>query len=363
MSDNFCDIQVGSVVVHTPLRESFGDSEGTPTLIFLSSKPLYNDFIFVAPSISSTILEIYIQSDQGSRSLKKEDRRRLQFLFDTVDKIIFYFSSQKNEVKNLTPFYDIFSILVIRMKEVLKMLDGIKMVDVAITSNFDIFELKLLGYLDELNGLFPLEGPTPSPLDVISDPLLRDIWKSYFGEVHFINFEKFLYMLDSEGIVPRESESYETIVKYLRYFLNFPSDDVITTFKFNHFSRLFGPDNFSDNFQRIVSTRGFLGLINRIQAYEILKERYPYSLLIRVSRTEPLFFAFSYKNKDGKLYHRINKSSNGNMIPVDEFINSKFAGYLLVNEQMDLDRVLAVEEHESSDCTLSKYAIATGGYF
>jgi len=100
----------------------------------------------------------------------------------------------------------------------------------------------------------------------------------------------------------------------MQFFLNFPKDDTVTVSKYatnpssfqpsspakklttglslsrrwNLLTRLFGPyENFYQNFKTYVLGQGFLGLINRIRAEEILKD-YPYHVLIRFSRTAPL---------------------------------------------------------------------------
>ena len=50
---------------------------------------------------------------------------------------------------------------------------------------------------------------------------------------------------------------------------------------------MFGPwDSFMENFTKYVLGQGFLGLINRIQAEEVLS-KYPNCVLMRFSRTYP----------------------------------------------------------------------------
>jgi hypothetical protein len=61
----------------------------------------------------------------------------------------------------------------------------------------------------------------------------------------------------------------------------------VTVYKWHILTRLFGPwDSFFDNIKLYVMGQGFLGLINRIRAEELLRDA-PDQLLIRFSRTIP----------------------------------------------------------------------------
>ena len=343
------------------------ETEGSSSVSVPSSQPSSHfssgAFFNVASALSASLLQICTSANRGVRRIKREDRCRLQFLNETVGLIVSYSSNQREEIKDLSTFQELFGVITSRMADILKMMKRIEKMESTITNNFDIFELKLRGYLEELKALFPLEGPPQPPLSLIADTESRFVWAKAFGEnMPFVTFDKFLGMLEAERIFERTSELYPRAVSYLRYFVSFPSDDLITTFKWNQLTRLFGPfDNFVYNFQQIVTGRGFLGLINRIQAYEILTMAYrPCTLLIRASRTEPQFLAFSYKDKDGKIAHRLNKDRNGQLVPVEELIRSKFPGYELVDNRIDIEKILGVESHPDP---LSHYASESSGYF
>jgi hypothetical protein len=278
-----------------------------------------------------------------------------------VDLIVSFASSQREEVKSLPAFQTLFQTLTSRMVDVSQMLEKIERMESTITENFDIFELKLRSYLEELRALFPLNSSPYSPLSVITDEGARLVWARNFGESPFVSFEKFVHMLEGERVIPRGA-SEDRMGMFLRYFVNFPIDDAVTTFKWNQLVRLFGPlDHFANNFQQLVTGRGFLGLINRIQAYEILTVTHqPRTLLIRASRTEPQFLAFSYKDSEGKIAHRLNKDRHGRLVPVEEFMRTRFAGYELVGQGLNLEKIFGVEKYSDP---LSRYASESGGYY
>jgi hypothetical protein len=59
----------------------------------------------------------------------------------------------------------------------------------------------------------------------------------------------------------------------------------------------------------IVLGRGFLGLINRIKAREVLTlDSSKCILLLRFSRTAPEYLAISFKDESGNIGHRINNT-------------------------------------------------------
>ena len=74
--------------------------------------------------------------------------------------------------------------------------------------------------------------------------------------------------------------------------------------------------------------KGFLGLINRVRARDILTIEATSNLyLIRFSRTMPEYLAFSYKGVGGQIGHFVNSEANGDIIPVRTFIARKFPAF------------------------------------
>ena len=317
--------------------------------------------------ITSLILSICTAANQKQFSLNKEDRSRLQFLKDTVDLLTDYVSSQEEAILSFEPYDRLLGLLGDRMDEVYLMLQRIKNRTSSMTANFDIFELKLRGHLDELKSMFPIGDSSVvyNPSFVIADEGARCAWLRHFGpNVYMVPFEKFLSMLEAEGIVASNaSPARERFVLFLRYFVNFPSDDLVTAYKWSVLIRLFGPfECFSQTFSEVVARRGFLGLVNRIKAYEMLTMHpQPRSLLIRMSRTEPQFLAFSYKNSEGQIGHQINKDrETGLPIPVSQFIRKKFSHYTLINKTIDIEQILGSSKESGN--SLSEYASAATGY-
>lgn len=317
----------------------------------------------ISSQISSSIIRICTASNQNILQLKKEDRSRLQFLNDTIILISTFCSTQPTKIRDFHPFQVLIQNIYDRMVDVLNILQKIEKKDSTITANFDIFEFKLRGYLEEIKILFP-SGEIYLPHEIITDNCARSAWIKYFGDAtFFVTYEKFIEMFESEKIITQGTHYYHIVTSFLRYFVNFPTNDVVTTVKFNFITSLIGPfdENFAEKFRQNVSGKGFLGFINRIQAYEILTVN-PKSrvLLIRFSRTDPQFLAFSYKNKNGVIRHRLNKDENGQIISVDKFINQFFPGHSFVEQKLDVDKIFL---GKNSYNQLSDYAQGSGHYY
>jgi hypothetical protein len=315
--------------------------------------------------ISSRILDICTSANHQSIVLNKEERSRFQFLKDTINLILHYISLQNDENKECESFLLFLQAIIARMSELNKMAEKIYNFQCALTPNFDIFELTLRNYYQEMRTLFPLDKSPKNfpPSSLIEDSKAREAWESVFGSsLYFVSFSDFLQMLITQQIIDPNARNFELFQMYLRYFINFPANDLITPYKWNWLVRLFGPcDSFFLNFTRIATGTGFLGLTNRIQAYEILTlSHQPRCYLIRMSRTEPQFLAFSYRNSSGHIGHQINKDpTTGLPIPIDQFVQSKFANFTLVSKSLDVDRILNASTFSEP---LLEYASFPSGY-
>lgn len=308
--------------------------------------------------ISSKILDICTIANQNTIRMNKEDRCRLQFLKDTILLILGYISNLPEETKEEVAFVFYAKILSKRMMDSVKMINKIANFSAAMTPNFDIFELILRSQYDEMKSLFPGQIH-PDPAELIVDPKARNAWRTHFPrQSYYVKFEDFLLMLRKESVF--DEEPSVDLVRYLRYFVNFPNEDAVTPYKWNWLLNLFGPfESFSTTFTNIVTKRGFLGLINRIQAFEILTMVHqPRCYLIRLSRTEPQFLAFSYRNSEGHIGHQINKDASGKPIPVEQFIQSKFPKYEPVQKTLNLDLIFEIDSQKS----LVEYASYPSGY-
>lgn len=298
---------------------------------------------------------------EGSIKLKKTDYTRVLFMRDTVVEIFEYYSKQSDDIKTDELFVLLTEYLVDLMMDIMFMLGKITKYEAVITQNFDIFEWKILEVFKiELETMFPLEGCIPKASELISDSNAREAWVSTFGSNCMVSYDNFIKMVGTKFLNPT-SESYFKTLQKIEYIVNFPSRFVITPCKWNFLVKLFGPcDKLEENLGKFGKS-GFLGYTNRIQSYEILKQGANIRLLFRFSRTEPGFFAFSYRNGKGEISHKINKDQQtGKPIPVREFLKSKFPQYTLVEESLNIDRILKLNRLENP---LSVYASESSVYW
>lgn len=306
----------------------------------------------VIPSLYRQISSVYtILNDiynliQASKLLYcGEDRSRLRFLHATIKDIVTNISAASKDVTELPSFSELLKIVLTRMKDIHDILLEIRDRHLALKDNFDFFELKMRQYSEEIKTFFPQGVPVdnlPKPASLIEDPQARESWITYFGENRYCcSFSDLLSMLERDKIFNQAEAQFHV---YLRYFLNFPDDEVVTPFRWNRMVRLFGPYlNFKENFMSTVTARGFLGLINRVTAYEMLTLHFKgKTLLIRMSRTEPNFMALSYRNSDGHIGHLINKSPDGQIVPLAQFIADKFPGYELIRRTVNVEKIFSL---------------------
>eukprot|EP01087_Luapelamoeba_hula_P011569 TRINITY_DN3155_c1_g1_i3.p1 TRINITY_DN3155_c1_g1~~TRINITY_DN3155_c1_g1_i3.p1 ORF type:complete len:1055 (+),score=225.69 TRINITY_DN3155_c1_g1_i3:61-3225(+) len=243
-----------------------------------------------------------------------------------------------------------------------------------INDNFDVFELALRRYYEQIKTMFPIprsnsrSKPKSFPSDLITDPEARRIWSTYVGKKEFsCDFERFYS--DVISIVFPEVARDDKCHHFFGFFLNFPRDDMVTTYKWEVLTRLFGPfGQFMINFRKYVLGQGFLGLINRLQAEDVVRD-HPDCVLMRFSRTYPTCLAFSFKTKEGKFDHYTNnpvwnehppfkgtrsKTQIKDNVPIQEFLDKMFLkdGYKLVPLRIDGQAVVT---------KLSPYAYAASG--
>ncbi|KAL6074093.1 Villin headpiece domain containing protein [Balamuthia mandrillaris] len=229
----------------------------------------------------------------------------------------------------------------------------------SVNENFDIFELILRRYYEQLRAMFPpfsRRSPPKSvkpaiPSKLITDTRARLVWDSRIGrDKYHVDFETFYTDVICE-VFPSITANHECH-HYFSYFLNFPPDNMVTTYKWEVLTRLFGPFNeFVNNFQKYVLEKGFLGLVDRIGAEEQLKD-HPDCVLLRFSRTYPTCLAFSFTTKDGKFDHYTNNpvwndhppfkdkrspEQAKDNIPIGEFLQKLFfaKGYKLLPKRVD----------------------------
>jgi len=225
-----------------------------------------------------------------------------------------------------------------QVSETLQMLDELLAGRFTITVNFDIFELAMRKYYEEITVMFPsvCESPAEADLDVIiHDKDALECWQTHFGEgLRIVSYDMFVDRVVRQHW-PQELIN-ERFMGHLAHFFNFPRDNFFTAYRFNLLVSLFGPfESVATNFTKYVLCPGFLGLINMLKAEEILTQLLPQlrrsTVLMRFSRRKPDLFAFSSIDvRTGKVEHRRNVNKIGQSVPIGQYLARAFPGYDLV---------------------------------
>ncbi|MDP2437916.1 MAG: hypothetical protein Q8P67_19410 [archaeon] len=154
--------------------------------------------------------------------------------------------------------------------------------------------------------------PELSPTTIIQTPtvLIRDsraraAWEKHFGQVAIVDFNLFFQQL-VVGEWPAAA-SHHDFYTFFNFFLNFPRDNFMTTYKWDMITKQFGPYSlFFDNFVQFGCGNGFIGLVNSVKADEVLNKK-PGSYVFRFSRKEPEKLTLSYCTSSSGLpqvFHR-----------------------------------------------------------
>jgi len=153
-----------------------------------------------------------------------------------------------------------------------------------VTDNFDIFEFTIRRYAAAIQVMFSTNIDSFSSL--IDDESARSFWIDRFGDHGAVTYFEFIDAFYSVF----ESNSATEISDFIKFSINFPSDDFVTVYKFDVFVKQFGPFNFLLENITAVVTLGFAGLINNVTATEIYEEKYKDTKngwLVRFSRKTP----------------------------------------------------------------------------
>lgn len=252
---------------------------------------------------------------------------RLGYLSMSLELLEAYVTAKQSELRSNVldarpELAHLLSILTGQLNETLAALREIAEGKKTMNENFDIFELTLRRYHFQFVEMFPLATDTKKKREpislIIEDPTARALWDQHVGKaVYLCDFEEFFQnvVLKAYG----STDHLEEMRYCMAYFLNFPRDNTVTVYKWHILTRLFGPwDSFFDNIKLYVMGQGFLGLINRIRAEELLRAA-PDQLLIRFSRTIPWALAFSYRTK-GVVAHRTNQTSSSTNEAIGKFL-------------------------------------------
>lgn len=241
-----------------------------------------------------------------------------------------------------------------------QMLNDLSSGTFAITVNFDIYDIALRKYYEELSVIIPIAiQPIVSPAEHIKNILgesqsLLECWNKYFNEILAVPFNIFVKKIIVEWS-PKDFAD-ERCMRYLTHLFNFPRDNLFSVYRFKLLVTLFGPiGSVMINFRRFTLSNGFLGAINMIKAEEILTQLLPQmkrnTVLMRFSRRQPEFIAFSSIDiKTGKIEHRRNVNRDGKMVPIAQYIARAFSGYEIIH--MSIDDIVT---HFETTFTFAKY--------
>jgi hypothetical protein len=275
---------------------------------------------------------------------EKSAYERLEFLRATVTLLQGYVSEQLErgtwgQTSDLWHYAQLIGKITKQMRITASMLGDLNSGSFAITVNFDIFDLALRKYYEEVSVMVPIVGSS-SLASIIHDLEALACWCEIFGNhkrvVHYeIFYERFIRRYWSETA---QNERFE---RYMAHYFNFPRDDFFSAYRFNVLVTLFGPfRSVATNFIKFVLCPGFVGLINMIKAEEILLQLLPQlrrsTVLIRFSRRQPELLAFtSIDVRTGKVEHRRNINAQGHFVPIAQYLARAFPGYELIRMGVD----------------------------
>ena len=142
----------------------------------------------------------------------------------------------------------------------------------------DVAEIRLKRALLQLETIFPLQSAytsasDPKKLKIIRDRHARAAWEGVLRN----RAAPWVRLVDAE----RALRFPLPLLPHLRPVLDFPTDSIITVFKWNMFTSAFGPWNqLKQNFERfVVRGKHFFGFINRSHAEHLLLGNPPKSVL------------------------------------------------------------------------------------
>jgi len=284
---------------------------------------------------------IYICDDIISKQhmLKRKFSARVKLLQETLNELADRVKNRlANRIQahyNVDCYYHTSNVLLALLRESNGIITRINDNPSTITVNFDMLDLSIRRYMHQLEYMFPT-GNTLLSTDnscfcapvsieaassIIKDASARYAWEKYVGpSVHSVDFSWFY-----ENVLLRSFPRFandDIFRDFFSFFVNFPRDNMMTTYKWAVIIDQFGPfDEFPDNFRKYGCGHGFLGLINCVEAEEHLSD--PNMFLIRFSRKEPEKLTFSFKmTSDNTLVCRHKRKSCG--IPIKEFIAQHF---------------------------------------
>eukprot|EP00027_Filamoeba_sp_ATCC50430_P008028 CAMPEP_0168548958 /NCGR_PEP_ID=MMETSP0413-20121227/4847_1 /TAXON_ID=136452 /ORGANISM="Filamoeba nolandi, Strain NC-AS-23-1" /LENGTH=377 /DNA_ID=CAMNT_0008579313 /DNA_START=229 /DNA_END=1362 /DNA_ORIENTATION=- len=266
-------------------------------------------------------LELLVSCSNAIKSIRNFCSIRISLLEDTIEDLHLYFQEalQWNLKSVPTLFLDcmhrLYGVLYFRLLDTCSIIKALSRASIKF-AKFDLLELALRRYLFQLQKMVSPEQFMNQPSELIDLPEARAFWEENVGQVYYTDFDDFC-----KRILPQVfpmMQYNEDFALYLEHFLNFPEDNLMTTCKWNNITRIFGFKNFEEEFCKYALGKGFCGLINQVEAFEIINEQPDNTYLLRFSRMQPDVLTITTK-----ICHRRNDAKeDGQPVPIGEFLNN-----------------------------------------
>lgn len=299
----------------------------SPCLWWMRCNVLWDHLLYMSQKTSDICHQILMESHM----MQKKYQTRIKFLAETLGDLTMAsrnrLENKREAHYNVESYYMMSNILLSQLYDSNAIVQGIKENPAAMTVNFDILDLSIRKYIRQLDSMFPVLSPNHQsqvpPSHIIQDEKARFVWEKFVGKNEYhANFSEF-YDNVLLSVFPQLQHDSGRFRDIFRFFVNFPRDDMITTYKWAVIIDQFGPfDQFVHNFQELACGNGFLGLINCVEAEEHLIG--PNTFLLRFSRKEPekLTFSFKVSNAQHVVVCRHKRKPCG--VPIRQFIAQHF---------------------------------------
>ena len=177
---------------------------------------------------------------------RKKYQTRIKFLTETLGDLTTAsrnrLENKKDAHYNVESYYMMSNVLLSQLYDSNGIVQGIRENPAAMTVNFDILDLSIRKYIRQLDSMFPVLSPEPQqlhntlPSHIIKDEKARYVWEKFVGKNQY--HAKFTEFYDNVllSVFPQLQHDSGRFRDIFRFFVNFPRDDMITTYKWFVFS-------------------------------------------------------------------------------------------------------------------------------
>ena len=170
---------------------------------------------------------------------RKKYQTRIKFLTETLGDLT---AASRNRLENkkeahynVESYYMMSNVLLSQLYDSNGIVSRIRENPAAMTVNFDILDLSIRKYIRQLDSMFPVlnAGPQPHilPSHVIKDEKARYVWEKFVGKNQYhADFTEF-YDNVLLSVFPQLQHDSGRFRDIFRFFVNFPRDNMITTYK------------------------------------------------------------------------------------------------------------------------------------